>query len=204
MIKIFFPEKIIYLIKDKKKYTEKKNAVLQVIETSTDMSRAYDELIGKKSIKEIYFFNENEEQLFAYFSKLFKVIDAAGGLVKNERSQWLFIFRHNRWDLPKGKLEKNEAIMDAAIREVEEECGISGLTIVKQLPATYHIYFLDNKAVLKRTYWFEMNCSDQSPLVPQAEEGITDVKWFSKGDLKKVWDKTYESVRDVMNLIPND
>ena len=202
MIKIFFPDKIIYLIKDKRKYTEKKNAVLQVIESSTEMRRAYDELLGKKSIKEIYFFNENEEQLFAYFSKLFKVIDAAGGLVKNKRNQWLFIFRHNKWDLPKGKLEKNESITEAAMREVEEECGITGLSIVKQLPATYHIYFLENKAVLKRTYWFEMSCTDESPLVPQAEEGITDVKWFAKSDLKNVWNNTFESVRDVMSLIP--
>jgi 8-oxo-dGTP pyrophosphatase MutT (NUDIX family) len=202
MIKIFAPEKIIYLIKDKKKFVEKKNTVLQVIESSADMRTNYDELIDKKSVKEIYFYNENEEQLFAYFSKLFKVIDAAGGLVKNKNTQWLFIYRHNKWDLPKGKLEKNEAITDAAIREVEEECGIKGLSIVKQIPSTYHIYFINSKAVLKRTYWFEMNCTDQSPLVPQLEEGITDVKWLSKNELKKVWDNTYESVRDVMNLIP--
>jgi ADP-ribose pyrophosphatase YjhB (NUDIX family) len=202
MIKIFAPEKIIYLIKDKKRFTEKKNAVLQVIDTSADMRINYDELIVKKSVKEIYFYNENEEQLFAYFSKLFKVIDAAGGLVKNKQTQWLFIYRHNKWDLPKGKLEKNEAITDAAIREVEEECGIKGLSIVKQIPSTYHIYFINSKAVLKRTYWFEMDCTDQSPLIPQLEEGITDVKWLSKNELKKVWDNTYESVRDVMNLIP--
>jgi ADP-ribose pyrophosphatase YjhB (NUDIX family) len=202
MIKIFAPEKIIYLIKDKKKFVEKKNAVLQVIESSADMRINYDELIGKKNVKEIYFFNENEEQLFVYFSKLFKVIDAAGGLVKNKNAQWLFIFRHNKWDLPKGKLEKNEAITDAAIREVEEECGIKGLSIVKQIPSTYHIYFINSKAVLKRTYWFQMDCTDLSPLVPQLEEGITDVKWLAKAELKKVWDNTYESVRDVMNLIP--
>ena len=198
MIKIFFPEKIIYLIKDKRKYTEKKNAVLQIIDSSAEMRKTYDELISKKNIKEIYFFNEDEEQLFAYFSKLFKVIDAAGGLVKNINNEWLFIFRHNKWDLPKGKLEKNESITEAAIREVEEECGIAGLSIVKQLPATYHIYFLENKAVLKRTYWFEMNCTDQSPLVPQLDEGITDVRWFSKNDLKNVVQNTYESVRDVL------
>lgn len=202
MIKIFFAEKIIYLIKDKNKFTEKKNAVLQVIESSSEMRRAYDELINKKGIRELYFFNENEEQLLAYFSKLFKVIDAAGGLVKNKKNQWLFIFRHNKWDLPKGKLEKNEAIADAGIREVEEECGIRGLSIVKQLPATYHVYFLENKAVLKRTYWFEMVCTDESPLVPQLEEGITDVRWFGKSELKQVKDQTYESVKDVMKMIP--
>lgn len=202
MIKIFYPEKIIYLIKDKRKFVEKKTAVLQAIDSSAEMEKVFDEVINKKTVKEIYFFNQNEEQLFAYFSKLFKVIDAAGGLVANEKKQWLFIFRHEHWDLPKGKLERNEAIADAAIREVEEECGIKGLSIVKQLPASYHVYFIKKQAVLKRTYWFEMTCTDKSPLIPQLEEGITDVKWFSKSDLKKVWDNTFESVRDVMGLIP--
>lgn len=202
MIKIFYPEKIIYLIKDKRKFVEKKNAVLQVIDSSAEMKKVFDEVINKKTTKEIYFYNENEEQLFAYFSKLFKVIDAAGGLVKNEKKQWLFIYRHDRWDLPKGKLEKNEAIADAAIREVEEECGIKGLSIVKQLPASYHVYFIQKQAVLKRTYWFEMNCTDKSPLVPQLEEGITAVKWLAKDELKDVWDNTFDSVRDVMSLIP--
>ena len=202
MIKIFYPEKIIYLIKDKRKFVEKKNAVLQVIDSSAEMKKVFDEVINKKTTKEIYFYNENEEQLFAYFSKLFKVIDAAGGLVKNEKKQWLFIFRHDRWDLPKGKLEKNEAIADAAVREVEEECGIKGLSIIRQLPASYHVYFIQKQAVLKRTYWFEMNCTDKSPLVPQLEEGITAVKWLAKDELKDVWDNTFDSVRDVMSLIP--
>ena len=202
MIKIFYPEKIIYLIKDKRKFVEKKNAVLQVIDSSAEMKKVFDEVINKKTTKEIYFYNENEEQLFAYFSKLFKVIDAAGGLVKNEKKQWLFIFRHDRWDLPKGKLEKNEAIADAAVREVEEECGIKGLSIIRQLPASYHVYFIQKQALPKRTYWFEMNCTDKSPLVPQLEEGITAVKWLAKDELKDVWDNTFDSVRDVMSLIP--
>lgn len=202
MIKIFFAEKIIYLIQDKNKFTEKKNAVLQVIESPSELDKAYHELINKKGLKEIYFLHKDEEQLLAYFSKLFNVIDAAGGLVKNTKGQWLFIFRHSKWDLPKGKLEKNEAIADAAVREVEEECGISGLSIVKKLPSTYHIYFLDNTAVLKRTYWFEMVCNDHSPLVPQIEEGITDVRWFAKSELKQVRDQTYKSVKDVMKRIP--
>ncbi len=201
MIKIFFPEKIIYLIKDKKDYVEKKNATLLTINSFIEMQKLYLEAIKKRTLKEIYFFNDNEEQLFTYFSQLFKIIDAAGGLVHNHKKQWLFIFRQNKWDLPKGKLEKNEAIKEAAMREVEEECGIRRLTIVKQLPSTYHIYFIDGKAILKRVYWFEMDCKDQSPLVPQLEEGITDVRWFSKGDLDEVRNNTFESISDVMHAI---
>ena len=45
----------------------------------------------------------------------------------------LFIYRFNKWDLPKGKLNKGEKKQDCAIREVEEECGICNLQIEMRL-----------------------------------------------------------------------
>ena len=123
--------------------------------------------------------------------------------MKNETGEWLFIFRNGKWDLPKGKVEKKEAITKAAIREVEEECGIGKLTIIKELPTTYHTYYMEERAILKRTYWFEMLCKDTSVLIPQLEEGITDVKWLSKKQLRQVLENTYESVKDVMKEIEN-
>nr|MBA3704996.1 NUDIX domain-containing protein [Bacteroidota bacterium] len=161
----------------------------------------YNELVSKSNVHEIYFFNKDLELLFNHFVSMFKIIEAAGGLVKNKNGQWLFIFRNGKWDLPKGKIEKKEAIKTAAIREVEEECGITGLTILKELPATYHTYSMEERAILKRTYWFEMNCDDSSKLKPQIEEGITDVKWLSKNELKQVYNNTYDSVKEVMSVI---
>ncbi|MCX6296496.1 MAG: NUDIX domain-containing protein, partial [Bacteroidetes bacterium] len=93
------------------------------------------------------------------------------------------------------------SVETAAIREVEEECGIGKLKIIKEIESTYHIYYLKGKEVLKRTYWFEMNCKDESALVPQLEEGITEVKWLSKNNLNQVLENTYESVKEVMNFI---
>ncbi|HYH57216.1 MAG TPA: NUDIX domain-containing protein, partial [Anseongella sp.] len=52
-------------------------------------------------------------------------IEAGGGLVINEKGQYLFIFRNGKWDLPKGKLEKGEGADAGSIREVEEECNIT-------------------------------------------------------------------------------
>jgi len=43
----------------------------------------------------------------------------------------LFIYRFNKWDLPKGKLDNGESVSECAIREVEEECGIANLKIVR-------------------------------------------------------------------------
>jgi 8-oxo-dGTP pyrophosphatase MutT (NUDIX family) len=152
-------------------------------------------------LNEIYFFNPNLENLFDYFSALFHIIEAAGGLVKNKKGEYLFIFRNGKWDLPKGKIEKGESIKTAAIREVQEECGVNELNIVKELSSTYHIYFIEKKAILKRTYWFEMICKDDFKLVPQTEEGITEVKWMDAKKLKQVYDNTFESIKEVLKEI---
>ncbi|MGQ0829546.1 MAG: NUDIX hydrolase, partial [Bacteroidota bacterium] len=183
MKKIFSINKIIYLINNPNDFQQKENAVYASIESEDEMRLIHDELINKNNIQEIYFFNKDQELLFRYFTSMFCIIEAAGGLVKNKKEEWLFIFRNNKWDLPKGKIEKKESIKTTAIREVEEECGIKGLTILKELPTTYHTYYLEEKAILKPTYWFEMYCNDTSKLKPQTEEGITDVKWLSKNDL---------------------
>ncbi|MBC8510392.1 MAG: NUDIX domain-containing protein, partial [Cryomorphaceae bacterium] len=87
----------------------------------------------------------------------YSLIEAAGGLVYNDECQLLMIFRNNKWDLPKGKLEQNENIKECAIREVQEECGILGLSILNTLQDTYHTYEINGKKILKRTYWFAMH-----------------------------------------------
>src|SRR5688572_26554380 len=63
------------------------------------------------------------EDVLKELKKDFHYIEAAGGYIQ-KGDEYLFIHRHGRWDLPKGKLEKGEALQDAAIRECEEECGV--------------------------------------------------------------------------------
>ena len=201
MVKVFSQNKTIHFINSQKLYIPKEDSILASIQTGDEMRLLYDELVNKNNLTEIYFFNEDVKMLFDLFASMFRVIEAAGGLVKNDKGQWLFIFRNGKWDLPKGKVEKNEEIKTAAIREVEEECGIKGLTILKELPSTYHTYFMEEKAILKRTHWYEMSCSDRNKLVPQTEEGITDVKWLSVKDLDQVNENTYVSIKEVMREI---
>lgn len=200
MIKIFYFNKLIYLINNQAIFKPKEDAILADIQSADEMLLKFNTLTQKKKLNEIYFFNENLQHLFNYFSGMFRIIEAAGGLVKNEKGEYLFIFRNGKWDLPKGKIEKGEGIKTAAIREVEEECGISGLSITREFPPTYHTYTIEEKAILKRTYWFEMSCDNTSAvLVPQIEEGITDVEWIATKNLKKVLKNTFESVKEVLN-----
>lgn len=193
---------MIYLVSDKKLYKREDYNLLVAVRSPDETRLMYDELVNKNNVREIYFYNENKDDLFEFFTSMFRVIEAAGGLVNNKEGKWLFIFRNGKWDLPKGKVEKGEGIKEAAIREVEEECGVRSLNITKELLPTYHTYLLKEKAVLKKSYWFEMDCEDDSKLVPQLEEGITDVKWFSKNDIQqKVINNTFESIKDVIKTI---
>ena len=72
-------------------------------------------------MERVYLYHHDERKIEKHFFKIFKTVEAAGGLVKNSNGAYLFIFRNKRWDLLKGKLQKNEIINEAAIREVVEE-----------------------------------------------------------------------------------
>ncbi len=134
------------------------------------------------------------------FKQNYTVIEAAGGVViKNQ--ELLFIYRNDKWDLPKGKLEINESISVCAVREVKEECGINQLTIIKELPATYHTYRQCGENVLKITYWFLMDSTDESTLIPQTEEGIELVEWKNKKAVQLALKNTYPNIKLVLGNI---
>ena len=128
------------------------------------------------------------------FCANYVLIEAAGGLVYNDKNQLLMIFRNGRWDLPKGKLEVGENIEECAIREVEEECEVSGLTITQQLQETYHTYEINEQKILKRTYWFEMKTNFKGDLMPQTEEGITKVVWVNHEDIAEKLENSYGNI----------
>lgn len=137
--------------------------------------------------------------IFLNIQKGIKVIEAAGGLVKSNEKTYLFIKRNGFWDLPKGKLEIAEKKKDAAVREVEEECGITVQSLGKKITKTYHIYELKTKIVLKISHWYKMKAIANQALVPQLEEGITEVKWLAKSDWPIVRANTYPSILDVLD-----
>jgi len=149
----------------------------------------------------LFFAAEDVEALFTEFKRQFKFIEAAGGLVFNQKNEILAIHRLGKWDLPKGKVEDGETINEAAIREVEEECGISNLKLSDELESTYHTYWMNNKWMLKRSYWFKMNYSDNEELVPQTEEDIEKATWIPSTQLDEFRANTYASILEVINTI---
>ena len=147
---------------------------------------------------ELIFETENPESGLEKFRKLFKYVYAAGGLIE-KKNKYLFIFRLKHWDLPKGKLDLGEGPEEAAIRECEEECGITKLTITKTLEPTYHIYEHKGGYALKKTFWYAMTTKHDGILVPQVEEHIEQVEWFSKAEIQDlVLPNSYPAILSVI------
>lgn len=140
---------------------------------------------------------ENKDDLTS-FSQGMTTLEAAGGLVLNEKGEVLMIFRRGSWDLPKGKIDPNESVETAAIREVREETGLTELKIVLKLQVTYHTYNIDNVNYIKPTHWFKMIHESNQELVPQTEEDITEITWMSKKQVEGILDQTYSSIQELL------
>ena len=153
------------------------------------------ENLEQNSPQELLLFSENLESDWNEFRSALIVKTAGGGKVFNAEGAILFIKRLGRWDLPKGHLEKGETAEEGAIREVEEECGISGLEIISELPTTYHIFRRKGKLILKETYWFEMKTDFKGELVPQIEEDITEARFLDEKMTAEALQNTYKNIQ---------
>jgi 8-oxo-dGTP pyrophosphatase MutT (NUDIX family) len=161
----------------------------------------YIEQLESGKSRGIVMLTDNTRHAFTIFKQFCDHIEAAGGLVFNSRGEVLMIKRNGRWDLPKGKLDEGETIEEAALREVEEECGISGLRIVEKLAVTYHTYFISRQRVIKSTYWFGMETASDVKLVPQLDEGITEAHWADPKKINLQTLDTFPSVKEILGTV---
>ncbi len=147
------------------------------------------------------FYHPDLNELKKAFYKKFKIVQAAGGLVRNKKNEILLIFRRGKWDLPKGKLDKGEKLEACAVREVEEETGLKNITLKDPLEISYHTYHEGARFILKESHWFEMEVIDEQELTPQAAEDIHEVKWVKPSQLSHYFDKSFPSVVDILRSV---
>jgi 8-oxo-dGTP pyrophosphatase MutT (NUDIX family) len=140
------------------------------------------------------------DKLKKVFFKHFTVIEAAGGIVQNSKKEILFIYRLDKWDLPKGKMEKGEKPDECALREVQEETGVSRLTVKEKIGETYHTYDAFGKHFLKVTHWYYITCPAVQQLIPQTEEDITAIEWVAVKNIKEQLKNTYPSIKDILEV----
>lgn len=199
MYKVFYKDRIVFFVESDNNCIDNDNTKIHYFKNKKQIKTALNSFLNNSELNSLYIVYRDIDHAFKKFAKLYKLIEAAGGLVKTDNDKILMIHRRGKWDLPKGKLEKNEIPEIAAIREVEEECGIRNLEIVKLLKITYHTYKLKDKDILKRTYWYEILHKGNQKPKPQTEEDITEAKWLKTDNLNEVINNTFPSIIEVLS-----
>ena len=194
MYKVFFNQKPLILTNEIQDFSD--DEPLLFIKY-TSVAQIIKALKSSKNRK-VFLYHKDIDKLWKSFRKKFPVVEAAGGLVQRTDNKLLFIFRNNKWDLPKGGVEKKELIIEAAQREVTEETGVSDLIVQKELSETFHIFKKGKRFRLKKTYWFKMSTSYMGKTEPQTEEGIHKTKWVSKEKIDEILNDAFENIRIIV------
>ena len=203
MYKVFFNASSITLCsKFENSFKDNKGQLIEN-EDINYMIRLLINLERKREPENLVFVSSNYEELWTKFRAQFIGITAAGGIVTDKTGRILVIKRFGYWDLPKGKVEKKETLEEAAVREVEEECGISGVRIKNQVGSMFHLYRSPfhpepNNLVLKETFWFEMDYAGNETPKPQYSESIEEVCWMEINELSRFFSNTYPNLVELM------
>ncbi|KAA9327110.1 NUDIX domain-containing protein [Hymenobacter busanensis] len=145
-----------------------------------------------KKLTSLTLMARKKKALILHLKDQFRIAKAAGGLVVKD-GMVLMIYRLGKWDLPKGKLKKEEDPAQGALREVEEECSIK-VSLAEELPSTWHSYAYNGNKMLKKTNWYVMQCLDDSMMKPQAEEYIEEARWMQPQEALKALEESYASI----------
>jgi mutator protein MutT len=204
MYKVFINETPLILIKTEGVLPEWKNnskiLIAKYLGKVKFLHNYIDLLEKSKQYEAVVIFTEDLAVLWKDFKSIYKRIKAAGGVVFNKNNEILVIYRRAFWDLPKGKIDKGETPEQAAVREVQEETGISDVVLKEHIIDTYHTYAQDGKRILKRTYWYKMSTSE-TDLTPQLTEDIEIAKWVNMPEFLNNKPKIYNSIKIVLDKV---
>ena len=176
---------------------------LRLIDPTVRILRDLPNLLKQNlDLKEVTIYASDLESTWMSFCSGYHELAAAGGVVRDNDGHVLWIQRNGRWDLPKGKLEAGERLEDAAVREVEEETGITKLSITGEAFSTFHTYEAEGIVHLKTTFWYPMrHAGSKTPGQPQSIEGVTDVTWLRPPFSEEVLHKTFGSIQVVLDAL---
>ena len=110
MYKVFYNQKPLFFTTDLKKNSDETPLFHIKFTSAESIINAFK----SKRVTGVYIYHREKEKLQNHFLKKFPCIEAAGGIVEHSNGSYLFIYRNDKWDLPKGKIEKSEIIIDAA------------------------------------------------------------------------------------------
>jgi 8-oxo-dGTP pyrophosphatase MutT (NUDIX family) len=164
-----------------------------------ELYKIINDFQSDQEIKAINIYGPNIKHIWKMFRIYFTEVGAAGGLVRHSSGRYLFIEKKGKLDLPKGHIEPGEEPDACAIREVSEECGIKGHTIIKLLEPSFHTYSWEGISYLKKTTWFLMHYDGKMITEPQVKEGITRVEWLLPEEICMIKSTAWLSLMDLIN-----
>ncbi|MDO5720549.1 MAG: NUDIX domain-containing protein [Actinomycetaceae bacterium] len=97
--------------------------------------------------------------------------------------------RYDDWSWPKGKAERNEPLLSAAAREVEEETGV---VVQMHAPLTTQRYRLGSGQIKEVHYWIGTPAKQDAvkrsrpPVAPASRKEIDEARWVSPKAARKM------------------
>jgi 8-oxo-dGTP pyrophosphatase MutT (NUDIX family) len=197
MFKVHFENRFITISPEPDRL--QKYALFHKFNETSELYKLIAEFQSDKSIKSLNIYGTDIELVWKIFRIYFTELGAAGGLVRHTSGKFLFIEKKGKLDLPKGHIERGEKPAECALREVGEECGITGHSIIKEICNSYHTYSWEGISYLKKTTWYLMNYSGELITDPQVEEGITKVEWLLPDEINNIKGNAWLSLMEVIN-----
>lgn len=197
MHKIYFDKRAIIICRPEEAALADPNAVELHLGDDSFISKAVEMFELSKTLDRIHIPSDDPDYTYKCICMEFKEVNAAGGLVRNRRGDYLLIRREGLWDLPKGHQEAGEDICVTAVREVQEETGVDNLIPGDLICVTDHCYKRNGIWHLKHTWWYAMTYNNPVDLTPQTEEDISKAAWVAKSSLPPFLKNTYPSIKEV-------
>jgi 8-oxo-dGTP pyrophosphatase MutT (NUDIX family) len=197
MFKVHFENRFIMISPEPDRL--QKYGLFHKFHETNELYKIISDFQADKTIYAINIYGPDITNIWKMFRIYFTEVGAAGGLVRHPSGRFLFIEKKGKLDLPKGHIEPDEEPEACALREVHEECGIVGHTIIKPLEPSYHTYSWEGISYLKKTSWFLMEYDGEMVTEPQTEEGITKVEWLLSDELNKIKSTAWLSLMDIIN-----
>ncbi|MCQ2185894.1 MAG: NUDIX domain-containing protein [Bacteroidales bacterium] len=197
MHKIYFERRCIVICPREDQAMQDPNTISFSLGENFSVAALVEMFIASDSLMKICIPSDDVEATYQRVCSQFYEVNAAGGLVRNKRGDYLLISRFGLWDLPKGHQEAGEDIAVCAMREVEEETGIHELELHQLICVTDHCYFRAGKWHLKHTWWYDMLYTNPLDLTPQSEEDITKAAWVARSSLPPYLVNTFPSIAEV-------
>jgi 8-oxo-dGTP pyrophosphatase MutT (NUDIX family) len=206
MYTIYFATKPLFICteisKEIEDYSHRPTTIL-IDELNIHTIKTMIEELQKPDVLAGIFLHNDADAVLEGIKKQFKVLVAAGGFTYTKDDHVLMIFRRNKWDLPKGKLDDEEDLETCALREVQEETGIKKIKLEEKLCITYHTYHENSDFILKDSHWYLMKAKEKEKLEPQTEEDITECKWIHSSELNIYLQNSLPSITDVVYAAAN-